>query len=392
MALDGKHFDAIAVTLALSGSRRRVLGALVGGAFGGLFLRHWIKAEAASEACGVVDPVAIKFGDDFEGGDLPTRWDDVQGLVVEPPVEEASTLDGNWIIPGDTYLARAKSDEAPTYARAGLGTTEGFPELYFRLRFKVLHVIADRGEWLDLLSFRTVNDEPILALGIDELGQLRYRNDSEDRTNVPVEGVGSPVAPTTAELLIRRWHTLQVRLRLADGNGRVEVWYDGAEVPGLSNDEAFGIATIGRIQLGESAPRTKPYDVAFDEVVVATEFYRDCGTGKHCYAGMCVPNDASNCGTGGHVCPGSLSNATVTCDGIGCKFGCNENALDCDGDWENGCEEQQTNSSCALSCQAEPVDCAERGQLCMSDRSCCCTRQLSANCGCLSRSRSARYI
>jgi hypothetical protein len=388
--MDGKRFDAIAVTLATHGSRRRVLRALIGGAFGGLFSRHRIEGDAAPEACGLVDPSAVVFSDDFESGDLSLRWDDVHGLVVQPGK-----------VPGATSTARATSDDgAPTYARAGLGTTDGFDDLYFRVRFKVPKLPPS--ERVYLLSFRTAADDPILGLGIDDLGQLGYRNHMENQPEVLVEVVGSPTIVPAVESRscfpdTKMWHTVQVHLRLADGNGRVEIWYDGTQVPGLSNDEAFGIATIGRIQLGESEPRDKGYLIVFDEVVVATGLFRDCGTAELCCAGICVPNDGNNCVTCGHVCPGPFPNADVVCDGTGCLFCCNEHYVNCDRDdrdLENGCEWERpplSDDSCGNDCKTR-VACApgEFCNDCKNGLASCCPSGVECPCGVFTVT--ARYI
>jgi hypothetical protein len=392
MAMDGKRFDAIAVTLATHGSRRQVLRALIGGAFGGLFSRHRIEAATTTTECDLVDPGTVVFRDDFEGGDLPTRWDDVHGLVVETWDGEPAWERGLTLVPGETYVARAKSGGAPTYARTGLGTADGFDDLYFRVRFKVMS--RPNNEWVNLLSFLNVNDEPILGLGIDDRGQLRYRNEMDNQPDVVVEGAGSPTVMPPDEWNVLQWHTVQVHLRLADGNGRVEVWFDGTQAPGLSNDETFGVATIGRIQLGESVPRKEAYDVAFDEVVVATGIFQDCGTGAHCCAGgVCKPNDTDNCGSCGHDCPGPLPNARVECNSIGCRFSCNSDSQDCDLDWANGCERQATDSNCFWDCTMDPVNCAQDGLRCLPDLACCCSsRSDLTGCNCSTPTTSARYI
>jgi hypothetical protein len=71
MTIDERRFDAVATVLATNGSRRQAFRAIIEGA-------------ATSAPCGLADPSAIVFSDDFARDDLTLLWDDVQGLVVRP--------------------------------------------------------------------------------------------------------------------------------------------------------------------------------------------------------------------------------------------------------------------------------------------------------------------
>ena len=82
--------------------------------------------------------------------------------------------------------------------------------------------------------------------------------------------------PRTSSQTVTRgvWHELQAHLHVDAANqtaGQVEVWYDGALVPDLSVTQDFGIAPVGRLQLGEHASGMT-YDFVFDDIVADTQF------------------------------------------------------------------------------------------------------------------------
>jgi acid phosphatase type 7 len=186
-------------------------------------------------------PASIIFSDEFESGNL-SQWTNVQGLVVQ----DQHVANGVYAARGNT------SGGGATYARKSLATPQ--TDLYYRIRFKV---ISQAGFTFNLLKFRTAANGAILGVSINNQGKLSYRND------VALKSVNSSMIVSPGS-----WHTLQVRVRIADTAGQIEVWYDDALVTALSGTEAFGTNPIGMLQLGENTPGLT-YDVAFDDVTVS---------------------------------------------------------------------------------------------------------------------------
>jgi hypothetical protein len=154
-----------------------------------------------------------------------------------------------------SYAARGTSaGTGATYARKSLSVPQ--TDLYYRIWFKL---ISQGPYTINLLKFRTAANGSILSMSVNNKGQLSYRNDIAGRS------INSTVSVTQGI-----WHTLQVRARIADAAGQIEVWYDDAPVPALSRTEAFGTNPIGILQLGENTPGLV-YDVAFDDVTVSLE-------------------------------------------------------------------------------------------------------------------------
>jgi hypothetical protein len=125
-------------------------------------------------------------------------------------------------------------------------------DLSYRLQIKV---ISQGASTVNLLKFRTAANSSILSFSINNKGQLAYRND------IAGQSVNSSVSVSQGV-----WHSLQVRVRIADTAGQIEVWYDGAPVTALTRTEAFGTNPIGILQLGENTSGLT-YDIAFDDVV-----------------------------------------------------------------------------------------------------------------------------
>ncbi len=187
------------------------------------------------------------FSDDFESGDL-SRWTTASGLTVQKQ-EVAS----------GAYAARGTSTGTPTYARKSLSS--GQSDLYYRIRFKI---ISQGSSWVYLLKFRTGTDASLFGMYVSSTGVLCSWND--------VTGVDTVSGTTVSK---GTWHELQVRLRVNGTSSQTQVWYDGAQVPGLSKTESLGISPIGRLQLGESAAGNT-YDMAFDAVIADVACIGSC--------------------------------------------------------------------------------------------------------------------
>jgi parallel beta-helix repeat protein len=208
--------------------------------------------DAAGNVSALSDPAIATtpgfpvFADGFETGDF-SKWTANMGLVTQ----QQETYAGTW-------GARGTSAGAATWAYKHLDTT--YPEVYYRIRFKVLSQGSTSNSTVHLLKVRTSSGASLLGLFRSPKGNLGYRND------VAAVSVTSSTALTTGV-----WHEVQIRVKVHDGSGETETWLDGVRIGPLSKTENFGTAPIGRIQLGENSTG-RTYDVAFDDVVVEPGF------------------------------------------------------------------------------------------------------------------------
>jgi chitodextrinase len=201
------------------------------------------NASPLSSAVTLVTPAA--FTDDFETGAL-SRWSSASGLTVQQQV----VANGAW-------AARATSSGAGASAYRQLAS--GQPDLYYRLRFDVLSRGANS---VNLARVRTGAGGAVTTMLVTSTGKLGYRND--------VTGLSytSTVAVTSG------WHELQFHVFVNGTASAVEVWLDGVQVTALTQPDSLGVSPIGRMELGDpSTGRT--FDVAFDDVLVDTDFIGD---------------------------------------------------------------------------------------------------------------------
>ena len=181
------------------------------------------------------------FWDDFESGDLHTKWTSVAGLIVQPQ----EVYDG-------TYAARQLSTTDPTSAYKLL--TSGQTNIYARLRFKIFSLSS----LTYLFKFRPSDGSPLLGVYVTNTNKLGYRNE------FVVPAVSSTSTTTVTNGI---WHDLQVHVTINGTSSQVEVWLDGVSVGDLSKTESLGTTAIQRFQLGDSTGG-HIYDVAFDNVLV----------------------------------------------------------------------------------------------------------------------------
>ncbi|HEX6287730.1 MAG TPA: fibronectin type III domain-containing protein [Herpetosiphonaceae bacterium] len=202
----------------------------------------------ASDLASVTTPDSVLFSDGFESGDL-SQWDSVQGMEVQK--EKLRTGSG-------AVRALSTSRDTASYAIKQLSAPQ--QEIYYRVVFQIIDQQDKNSVYL--MRFRTASNASLVGLYVSGTGKLGYRNDITDKS------------VTSAVLVSRRvWHEVQVRVRVADTNSQIEVWFDGAHVDALSKTESFGADPIDRVQLGENASE-KTYDVFFDDVVVDTRFIK----------------------------------------------------------------------------------------------------------------------
>jgi hypothetical protein len=189
---------------------------------------------------------ASLFSDGFETGNF-SNWNSVQGLSVQN--QEAAN---------GSFAVRAAGGTATplgTYAFKTLASSQ--TNLYYRVRFKV----TNQGPvTVNLLKLRSATNAPLWSVSINNLGQLSYRND--------VRATSVNGGPQVAKGV---WHSLEVHLQIAGSDSRTEVWLNGTLVSALSRTEDFGTNPVGRVQLGENTGSLS-YDIAFDDVAVATSF------------------------------------------------------------------------------------------------------------------------
>jgi hypothetical protein len=179
------------------------------------------------------------FSDDFESGNL-SRWSGASGVVVQSSV-----------VSSGTHAARATARGSPAFAFKTFATSNS--QLYYRLRFNVQSQGATSAY---LLRMRAAPNSPIMGLYIGSTGILCYRNEHALTNSCSV------VSPSKGA-----WHTALVHVVVNGAAGTVQVWLDGTEVIGKTDD--LGTAGVGRIELGDSASG-KTFDVALDDVVVDT--------------------------------------------------------------------------------------------------------------------------
>ncbi|MEK6275748.1 MAG: Ig-like domain-containing protein [Actinomycetota bacterium] len=188
------------------------------------------------------------FEDGFGSGNL-SAWTFSTGLVVQEAFSPGS---------GSAYVARATTTGAAAYAYESLDVAQ--PELYYRLRFKLLSRGANS---VNLLRFRTPTGSSLWSLMVNSSGKLAARNDVTATTTTSTVVVNTGV-----------WYEIQAHLVVNGSSGQAEVWLAGAPVAALSRAEALGSTPIGRVQLGDSSTG-RTYDAMFDEILVNTSFVPD---------------------------------------------------------------------------------------------------------------------
>jgi hypothetical protein len=218
------------------------------------------------------------------------NWDHVVGLTVQ----QSEVFSGQ-------YAISATSTGQPAFARTRLGGS--YRDLYYRIKFNASSLTRD--DWVYLMKFRTAADTPILSLAIDS-GRLTYRNDVENPPEVLVPGVRS-----AQEVSLGSWHEVQVHLHIGGADSLVEVWYDGLPLDDMRTTESLGNAPIAGIQLGESLP-LREFDVAFDEIVVATSY---CG---ETFTQPGSSSDPRHCGSRNHLCWNETAQQEDECVGRRC--------------------------------------------------------------------------
>jgi 3-phytase len=153
-----------------------------------------------------------------------------------------------------TFGAHAVSTGAAAFVRTELPGPQN--DIYFRT---FVRVNSRSVNTIYIMRCRTEADTSILGIYITGSGKLGYRNDLTALTN------------TTAGVITDgTWHEIQVHVRVDGSAGLVEIWLDGIQV--ASSTEDLGATPAGIVQIGENGTGTRTFDIAFDDVTVATDF------------------------------------------------------------------------------------------------------------------------
>jgi len=191
-------------------------------------------------AAPVSSAAAPVFADGFESG-TTSMWTFASSLAVQ----QTYVRTGAW-------AARATSNTTPSYAWRDLGSA--YPDLYATTRFLVFS--HQTNVWLQ--SLRTSTGSAIALIGVNTGGKLILRNAATGNTFT-----SSTVVTNGA------WHEVELRV-MVGAAGRADVWYDGNPVTELGRNDNFGTGGISRLMIGDNNTG-KVFDVALDDVVVATE-------------------------------------------------------------------------------------------------------------------------
>jgi hypothetical protein len=184
---------------------------------------------------------AATFSDGFETGDL-SQWTASTGLTVQ----QQEVFSGAWAARGTTTGPAANAYKL-------LSTPQ--TRLYARTRFKM---ISQSQTTVILLRLRTATGASIARIYLTSSQMLATRNDI----------TGTTITSSTKAPL-GSWHTVEVRMSIADTASQIEVVLDGTTVAPLTHTDSLGTTPIGRVQIGDDGTG-KTYDIAFDDVLVAT--------------------------------------------------------------------------------------------------------------------------
>jgi hypothetical protein len=176
------------------------------------------------------------FGDGFETGDL-SNWTLSTGLTVQ----QQEVLVGR-------FAARGTSSGDATYAYRQLDTA--YANLFAATHFKVL----SRNSAVTLLGFQRGSGTNVVQVFITSSGKLAYRN-----------GIAGVNRTSSTDIETGVWHELQTHVQVNGSSSTVEVWLDGAAVPGLNQTESLGTGLLRRVEIGNRTAG-RSYDVVFDDV------------------------------------------------------------------------------------------------------------------------------
>lgn len=182
------------------------------------------------------------FADGFESGSL-SAWSSSAGLTVQGSLVHAGS-----------FGARATTTDGNTYAKKTL------PSTYTDVWSRAFVNLVSTSSQVNLLRFRTAADGSIAYVFVNAAGALGLRNDAGSVTITS----STTLAPGSG------WHAVELHTVINGTASAVEVWLDGVRVDALSTTTNLGTTPVGRVQIGE-VQSGRTYDVAFDDVAVATQ-------------------------------------------------------------------------------------------------------------------------
>ncbi|HET7093234.1 MAG TPA: Ig-like domain-containing protein, partial [Thermomicrobiales bacterium] len=215
-------------------------------------------APAATD--GIGPTVALPFTDDFERDDL-SGWSETTGFAIQ----------GQQVAAG-AGAARARSSGDPAFATAVFAAPQ--TDVYARLKYKAL---SQDAQSVTLLALQKPNGDPLASLSIDRDGRLGLRR------------AGGKVVRDRAAAAEDAWHEIELHVRTG-ANGQIEVWQDGAPVDRLKRSISAASAEIGQATIGERA-KDRSFDIAFDDVAIATRFIKPDTTAAPGAAAQTKPDE-----------------------------------------------------------------------------------------------------
>jgi Putative peptidoglycan binding domain len=209
--------------------------------------RHWASATVSDtttlrSTSQISTTGRLLFSDGAETGDL-MEWKESGGSAFVVQQDE---------IANGTFALRATSTGAPVFLVSRLNSAP--PEIYYRMRFKILH--QDPQNTVTLMSAQNPDINTIADLYVNSAGVLGLRN--------YLLGVATD---STIMVANSAWHEAQMHIRLDCAGSQIEIWLDGSRIDTLSTTVPNGLSYISQIQLGDIASGLT-YDIAFDDIAV----------------------------------------------------------------------------------------------------------------------------
>jgi fibronectin type 3 domain-containing protein len=202
--------------------------------------------SALTPAVPVTTPAAAAavFAAGFETGDL-SEWTTASGLAVE-------TGD----VHSGAYAAEGNSTGGTTYAKKTLPSS--YQDAYARVAFEVKTIGAAQVTVLRLRGSAATTDAGYVY--VTKGGKLGFHNDA-----LATSTTSSAVAVAPG------WHVVELHLFANGPASVVEVWLDGAAVPDLTfSATTLAAASIGSMQVGDTASSTVGWDIVIDDAAFGT--------------------------------------------------------------------------------------------------------------------------
>jgi hypothetical protein len=198
-----------------------------------------LVGSSASASTGPAPASPSLVVDGFETGGF-SQWSPVNGLQLQQSLVGA----GVWAVRSKVSTGNGSS------AQSAFAVPQS--DVWVQER---VNVVAQNATALSLARLRNPATT-MVTLGLSSKGALTYTNEvtSTTRTSTVIVAKGT-------------WHTYVLHANLTSGH--VDVYLDGAAVPGLSFDEAMGSTPFTKIQIGDNST-SHSGEFAIDDVYVGT--------------------------------------------------------------------------------------------------------------------------